>query len=108
MTVWVTPAELADRLGKAATDPAVILAADTANAAVAYVLDLDPVLDPPATGAEPALRTAAITIGVDCYRRPLASGGLLAMDDLYARLPANLYRSIQALVDQHKTQWPVG
>lgn len=107
MTVWVTPEALAELVGASATSARVVTAADTANASVAYLLDAADGAPPP-TGAEPALVEAATILAVDCYRRPLASGGLLALDDLYARLPANLYRSVQALVDQHKTQWPVG
>lgn len=107
MTSWLTPAALADLVGASATSARVVDAAAAANASIAYVLDAGPD-DPPATGAEPALVSAAKAIGVDLYRRPLAPGGVLAMDDLYARLPANLYRGVQAMVDQHKTQWPVG
>jgi hypothetical protein len=105
---WLTPAALADLVGASATSARVVDAAASANASVSYLLDLDPITDPPSTGVEPALVTAAAVLGVDLYRRPLAPGGLLALDDLYARLPANLYRSVAALVDQHKTRWPVG
>ena len=107
MTEWLTPDTLAELVGAQASSSRVIEATDAANASVAYILDLADA-DPGPTGTEPALRIAAAVLGVDLYRRPLAPGGLLAMDDLYTRLPANLYRSVQALVDQHKTQWPVG
>lgn len=107
MTEWVTPDALAELVGATATAQRVIDAAAAANASVAYVLDLADT-DPAPTGTEPALVSAAAALGVDLYRRPLAPGGLLALDDLYGRLPANLYRSVQALIDQHKTQWPVG
>ena len=107
MADWLLPEALAALVGADAASSRVTDACAAANASVAYVLDLADV-DPPPTGNEPALVSAATILGVDLYRRPLAPGGLLALDDLYTRLPANLYRSVQALIDQHKTQWPVG
>lgn len=107
MADWLLPATLAELVGADPTSKRVIDACASANASVAYVLD-PAAIDPPATGLEPALVSAATILGVDLYRRPLAPGGLLALDDVYTRLPANLYRSVQALIDQHKTQWPVG
>jgi hypothetical protein len=104
---WLTADALAVLVGTNASNQRVIDATAAANASVAYVLDLADT-DPAPTGTEPALMAAAAILGVDLYRRPMAPGGLLALDDLFARLPANLYRSVQALIDQHKTQWPVG
>lgn len=107
MTDWLTADRLAVLVGTTPDNPRVVEACAAANASVTYVLDADPAGTPP-TGTEPALMSAAQILGVDLYRRPLAPGGVLALDDLFARLPANLYRSVQALIDQHKTRWPVG
>ena len=95
--VWVTVDDLTAALGASvAADPVgADRAVDAANAAVRHRLQPG---EATAHADDPLLETAALTAAIDLYRRPKTPAGVFQQADLYARLPADFYTSIDAAI----------
>jgi hypothetical protein len=97
LIVWVTVDDLAAALGATVlADPtAAQRAVDAANAAVKHRMQPgQPVL----FDGDPLLATAALAAAVDLYRRPKTPAGVFQQGDLYSRLPADFFVSIDAVI----------
>ena len=97
LVVWVTLADLADALGASIlTDPtAGQRAVDAANQAIKHRMQPG---QPALFAADPLLETAALAAAVDLYRRPKTPAGVFQTADLYARLPADFFHSVDAVI----------
>jgi hypothetical protein len=97
LIVWVTIDDLADALGASVlTDPvAGQRAVDAANAAVKHRMQPG---EPVVFDGNPLLQTAALACAVDLYRRPKTPAGVFQAGDLFARLPADFFASIDAVI----------
>ena len=97
LIVWVTVDDLAAALGASvlADTTAAQRAVDAANAAVKHRMQPgQPVL----FDGNPLLATAALACAVDLYRRPKTPAGVFQAGDLFARLPADFFASIDAVI----------
>ena len=107
MVAFVTDAELLGLLGAGADASRVTKATAAANDLLtAWIEPADP-LDPP-TVATPAQAQAGLELAHTLYRRHAAVGGIFSMDDVVARLPADLTRGIRDLLDVHAHRFGVG
>jgi hypothetical protein len=97
LIVWVTIDDLAGALGASVlTDPvAGQRAVDAANKAIKHRMQPG---QPVAFDGDPLLATAALGCAVDLYRRPKTPAGVFQAGDLYARLPADFFASIDAVI----------
>ena len=95
---YVTDAELIGLLG-AGSDPArVAKATAAANQLIGHWSEPADIDNPPTvpTGAQ---AQAALELGHQLYRRHAAVGGIFTMDEVVARLPADLTKAIRDLLD---------
>lgn len=97
LIVWVTVDDLADALGASVlTDPtAAQRAVDAANRAIKHRMQPG---QPVVFDGDPLLATAALACAVDLYRRPKTPAGVFQQADLYTRLPADFYLSVDAII----------
>jgi len=91
---WVTVPDLERLLGVVDAVEASRACAG-ANLAVAHRVRA---VDWTAQAANPMLLEAAAMAAVDLYRRPKTAAGVYQVGELYARLPADLFTSIDAAI----------
>ena len=101
----MTDAELAALLGTGADPARVTRATEAANQLVGHWVETD-------DGLPPASRTAAqaqagLELSHQLYRRQAAVGGIFTVDELVARLPADLTRGIRDLLEADTHWWGV-
>jgi len=107
MVAFVTDAELVGLLGTGADAARVTKATAAANELIAgWVEPADPA-NPP-TVATAAQAQAGLELAHSLYRRHAAVGGIFTMDDVVARLPADLTRGIRDLLDAGAHRFGVG
>lgn len=109
MPEYVTVAALLapGMLGPNAAPERAQLAVDAANALIPTwcqqaALEDGTVPDPPVV---PGLQQAALELAHELYRAHVAVGGVFAVDDLLARLPADRVRPIRDLLDAAAGAW---
>jgi hypothetical protein len=88
-------------------DPArVQIAVDAANQLIGHWVEpADP--DNPPTEPTAAQQQAGLELAQTLYRRHAATGGFVGVDDLLARLPADLTRGIRDLLDTDTKWWGI-
>ena len=100
----VTDAELAALLGTGADPARVTRATTAANQLIDHWIK-------PATDTLPAVTSASAQAGLELahqlYRRHAAVGGIFTVDELVARLPADLTRGIRDLLEADTHWWGV-
>ena len=102
----MTDAELSTLLGSGADPARVTTAVAGANQLIGtWVEPADPLL-PPATRTA-AQAQAGLELAHQLYRRHAAVGGIFTVDELVARLPADLTRGIRDLLDADTHWWGV-
>lgn len=106
MPDYVTVEELAALLGANAPADRVALAVGAANALIPQWCEQaavdDEVPDPPVT---PITEQAALELAHELYRAHTAVGGVFAVDEMLARLPADRVRPIRDLLDAATEVW---
>lgn len=95
---YVTADALGALLGPAADPDRIATAVAAANQLVGRWSAPDPAAPPP-TEPTPVQAQAALELGVALYRRHAAAGGFVTVDDLVARLPAEVSRPVRELLD---------
>ena len=103
----MTDAELFGLLGAGADASRVTKATAAANDLLATWIE--PAAGaPPPMSVTPAQSQAGLELAHTLYRRHSAVGGIFSMDDVVARLPADLTRGIRDLIDAHAHRFGVG
>ena len=108
MPEYVTAAELGAIVGAAAGSERVTLAAGAANRLVAQWCEQWPEGEPPVAPDAPVTdvtRQAATQLAHGLYRAHVAVGGVFGVDDLVARLPADLVKAVRDLLDADAQAW---
>lgn len=103
---YVTDAELLALLGPGADASRVTTATTAANQLIAHWVEPVDELDPPLVRTA-AQAQAGLELGHQLYRRHAAVGGIFTVDELVARLPADLTRGIRDLLDADTHWWGV-
>jgi hypothetical protein len=103
MVAFVTDAELSALLGGGADAARITKATAAANDLLAVWIEPYDPLNPP-TVATAAQAQAGLELAHTLYRRHAAVGGIFSMDEVVARLPADLTKGIRDLLDAH-THW---
>ena len=101
---YVTAADLQALLEPSAPADRVAVAAAAANQLIGQWVQPDPAAEP-ATEPTAAQAQAGLELGHTLYRRHAAVGGVFGSDDLVARLPADLVKSIRDLLDADAHLW---
>jgi hypothetical protein len=108
---YVTTATLTALLGPSAAVDRVTLAVGAANLLVEQWCEQKPAGDPPVTPpapVTPVTSEAALELAHALYRAHAAVGGVFAVDDLLARMPADRVRPIRDLLDAEAHAWGIG
>jgi len=101
----VTDAELSALLGTGADAARVTKAVEAANQLIGTWVETADQLPPAARTAAQA--QAGLELGHQLYRRQAAVGGIFTVDELVARLPADLTRGIRDLLEADTHWWGV-
>jgi hypothetical protein len=104
---YVTVEQLAAILQPASTQPILTeriqVAVDAANALIAQWTPQDDTGTPAPVG--PITTQAGLELAQTLYRRHAATGGIVDLDALVARLPSDLVRSIRDELDAQTAVW---
>ena len=112
MPNYVTHEELVELVGASASSSRVTLAVGAANSLIPVWVrqgdgtDETPPTDPPEDDF--IVRTAALELAHELYRAHVAVGGVFAVEDLLARMPADRVRPIRDLLDARTHAWGIG
>ena len=103
---YVTDAELAGLLGPGADPARVTTATAAANQLIGHWSEPFDPFAPPLDRTDVQAQ-AGLELAHQLYRRHAAVGGIFTVDELVARLPADLTRGIRDLLDADTHWWGV-
>lgn len=107
MAEYVTAEALLCLIGTSANTERVTLATDAANLLIPQWCPQGCDPEAPEPEVDAVTRQAALELAHELYRSHAAVGGVFAVDDLLARLPADRVRPIRDLLDARTYAWGI-